>query len=265
MRQLHRISTLLASILLAMSGCSDDPVATDPCAGYRYEAPSIIAYEQVASIEAEIRDTIFGQTLMKFRSAKKCTRYEWTTSLDTTRLWTDSVLILRFMNYGGPVTIRLITFTERDTSCGDRDGFDTTYRSFYVINQETNKSQILGKYFGFTTERPNEPALVEIAEIGTGWLEEQIKINLPIGCNYPSNPLRYEIVDFQYGWRTIRYNYGQLKRFWSDNCKNMSATGILSQDGDTLNLQYSFIEPTVDDPYPDESYRQNFSFVGVRQ
>lgn len=265
MRTTPRIWLVFAVVLIAMSGCKDDSVAPEPCAGYRYEPPSITAHEWVASIETEIQDTIFGQTLMKFRSTKKSTRYYWTTYFDTTRLWTDSVLALRFMNYRGPVTVRLITFTEQDTICGDRDGYDTTYRTFFVLSEMTDKSHILGKFFGYTTERPNDPLVVEINTVGTGPNRYQIKINLPIGCSYPSNPEKFGYVPFDFGWNTIVYNHTQRKAFWYDNCKNMSATGILSPSGDTLNLQYSFIEPTDDDPYPDESYRRSFSFTGVRQ
>jgi hypothetical protein len=169
------------------------------------------------------------------------------------------------MNYGGPVTVHLIAFTEQDTICGDRDGYDTTYRTFYVLNSETNKSQILGEFFGYTTERLTEPFLVEIAEIGTVTVEGQIKIIVPIGCNYSSNQEMYGTVGFQYNGRTIRYDYGKKNEFWYGNCKNMSTTGVLSSSGDTLNLQYSFIEATDDDRYPDESYRRNFNFIGVRQ
>ncbi|MBI2793751.1 MAG: hypothetical protein HYX66_03760 [Ignavibacteria bacterium] len=265
MRPHNLVWSLIATILLAMSGCYNNSIAPEPCAGYRYEPLSIIAHERIVSVETEIQDTIFRQKIMRFRSTKKSTRYEWTTSFDTTRLWTDSVLTLTFMNYDGPVKIRLITFTEQDSSCGGRNGYDTIYRTFYVVRQDSIDSRIFGKYFGYTTERPSEPLLVEIAHIGSGPNPYQVKITLPIGCNYPSNPKRYGTVYFDYGWRTIVYNYSPPYDFWEDNCRNMSATGILSADGDTMNIQYSFIPPTADDQFPDESYRKYFSFVGVRQ
>ncbi len=252
-----------------MAGCSNgDVVSPGPCDNYRYAKPQILVFEKMIDTETLLIDTVTSHphNIIRLASTEKASKYQWNLSIDT-RTWTDSVLSLRYSRVSGPVLVRLVTFTERDTICSERDGWDTVYKTIYVVDRQyPDVPPIHGVYRGTSTDNPSLVYDITIGYVGTGELPYTIRIgNLPRGCSYPSNPEKYNVTFYAVGWRTIVYQYMPSEQLWEDNCKNVRATGVLSNSGDTISINFSYVEPRPDDPYPPESERKFYTFVGVRQ
>jgi len=258
---------ILVSVVLLQIGCNDlGPTNPDPCAGYSYEPLKINIYEDLFGERTMLYDTALTGDRISFEATKKADRYRWYIG-DSLRNDTGAVLYLRFMKSYGVATIRLITFTSRDTACGDRDGYDTASVDLMIFPRTFMGYQpTLGTYVGVSSERPDTITTIRIARIGAGKYYDHITVkNLPIGSNFPSDTSLYSPPPCLYGWRSLFYSYNTLNGHFEDGLKNVKAMARLSRRGDSIVVDYSFQPHTIPYPKIDDASRVQHIFRGVRQ
>lgn len=232
---------------IAFSGCPDDvvkPTPVDPCAEYSADPPKILVYEKVGDTSYILKDRFYGgYASIIFRTSRKCDTYEWLVGTDP-KVRTDSSFTIRFRDYIGQVTVRLITFSSRDTLCNPADnGRDTVYATYTVMRASpywnNDVPPLHGTYRGVSTENLLDTFNITIGFLGIGEKPEAtILNNLPKGCvdPYQLNPpaARYSV---GYGMRGIYVVKDDGT--WGGKCRNMYGKGFLDEDGNTFIFHYN--------------------------
>lgn len=236
MRYFYSIAGCVAALLLLASSCNDT-TSPDPCSGSRPVTASFTMYETLYNT-AVPADTVLVFRSIHFAADEKYDSYEWRIG-DDPRVFTDSVVVLRFEQPEGDVDVRLIARRAPNTSCyPNDDGIDTVTKRLHVISVWPSP-RILGSYHGYNTDAPKDTFTFsldyrDLGEHGKNYVLN----NLNKGCSEPAQDGATAIVIYV-GYRAFQF----IGEGWvGQGCLSPNGVAVLQGDGDSIKVEYTIID-----------------------
>ncbi len=230
---IYIISAMCCVVLLS---CCSDTTAPDPCSGSEPVTAHFTMYEGLYNKKAPA-DTVLAWNTVVFAADKKYDSYQWRIGTDA-RVWSDSLVSLRFEEAIGDVPIRLIVHGKPNTTCfANDDGIDTLTKILHVINRATPR--VTGFYHGYNTDAPRDTFTFSLQYLDLGAFGMRYVLNnLNKGCMepVPDGPNR---VLLDVGYRAFQFHSSG----WTGRgCDDPEGIAILQGDGDSIVVQYSLVD-----------------------
>lgn len=255
---------LLPLLFLLSCGDEDKPQEPpDPCEDVVPFTASFTIYEQLwvwDSLFSTQGAITYNNTY--FAADDKYWSYKWKIG-DDQRVFTDSCIVFRFKQPWSNLKVTLIATGPPNRECfPDDDGIDTVTKSFSVV--ENYDSPMIGDYFGYNIEFPNDTFTVNIGYIKMinqhNWIEFYIN-NINKDCFDIPDSTAFEgraFIDVYLGYSNLKFCG---KSYVGNCCLGPCGYAKLENSLIYIEIDYSIYDTSKDFS---EFARKKLKFVGRR-